>query len=257
MEEVDYYTVLKVDRGADGESIKKAYRKLALRWHPDKNPDNKEEAERQFKLVSEAYEVLSDPRKREIYDNYGKEGLSNGGAGPSDFPGFGGFSFHFTDPMEVFAQVFGPSLFDVFGPNFVTPGVSRAHRSHAGSRVHRRQNPYEQGRRNASSVHDPRDIMSPMGFGGGLFDDVFGGLLGGFGGMNGFSSLSSFSNGGPGAGTARSMSSSTRIVNGQVVNTTTIRENNVETITETVDGRVVRTETRPCPNNSSSIYLSF
>ncbi|KAH9281455.1 DnaJ -like protein subfamily B member 2 [Echinococcus granulosus] len=257
MEEADYYTVLEVDRSADGESIKKAYRKLALKWHPDKNPDNKEEAERQFKLVSEAYEVLSDPQKRVIYDNYGKEGLTNGGAGPSDFSGFGGFSFHFRDPMEIFAQVFGPSLFDVFGPNFVTPGAARTHRSHASSRVHRRQNPYEQNRRTTSSVHDPRDVMLPTGFGGGFFDDIFGGLLGGFGGMSGFSSMSSFSNGRPGGGMARSMSSSTRIVNGQVVNTTTVRENNVETITETVDGRVVRTETRPCHNNSSSIYLSF
>ncbi|VDM34411.1 unnamed protein product [Hydatigera taeniaeformis] len=256
MEEVDYYTVLKIDRGADGESIKKAYRKLALRWHPDKNPDNKEEAERQFKLVSEAYEVLSDPQKREIYDTYGKEGLTNGGVGPSDFSAFGGFPFHFRDPMEIFAQVFGSSLFDVFGPNFITPGVSRAHRSHAGSRVHRRQNPYEPSRRNPSSFHDSRDIMTPGGFGGGFFDDIFGGLLGGFGGMNGFSSVSSFSNSGSGGGMARSMSSSTRIVNGQVVSTTTVRENNVETITETVDGRVVRTETRPCANNSS-IYLSF
>ena len=258
MEDVDYYSVLKVGRDADGETIKKAYRRLALRWHPDKNPDNKEEAEKQFKLVSEAYEVLSDPRKRQIYDVHGKEGLSGGGSGSSDFADFDGFHFVFSDPMELFAQVFGSSMFDIFG-GFPSHGGARSHRSHAGSRAHRRQNPYEPSRRAAGPMHDPTDLMSPMGFGGGLFGGLFGDLMGGgFGGMNGFSSMTTFG-GGQGGGMSRSMSSSTRIVNGRVVNTTRVLENNVETITETVDGRVVRTETRPCLGHSSSnsIYLSF
>ncbi|VDK27437.1 unnamed protein product [Taenia asiatica] len=246
MEEVDYYAVLEVDRGADSESIKRAYRRLALKWHPDKNPDNKEQAEIQFKLVNEAYEVLSDPRKREIYDKYGKEGLANEGFGPTHFPGFGDFSFHFRDPMEIFAQVFESPLFDIFEPNFIRNGAAPVRLSHASSRPHRRHNPYEQSRRNATAVHDTRHIISPMPFGGSLCGDVFERLLDGVGGTGGFSVLSSFSNSGLISGTTRLMSTSTRLVNGHVATTTTVRENNVETITETVDGRVVRTARRPC-----------
>ncbi|KAL5971871.1 hypothetical protein TSMEX_000396, partial [Taenia solium] len=207
MEEVDYYAVLKVDRGADDESIKRAYRRLALKWHPDKNPDNKERAEMQFKLVSEAYEVLSDPRKREIYDRYGKEGLANEGVGPTHFSGFGDFSFHLRDPMEVFAQVFESPLFGIFEPNFFTHGTAPVHHSHASSRLHRRHNPYEQSRRNATAAHDTRHIISPMPFGGSSFGSVFRRLLDGAGGIGGFSALSSFSNGGLISGTTRSMSS--------------------------------------------------
>nr|XP_005887088.1 PREDICTED: dnaJ homolog subfamily B member 8 [Bos mutus] len=70
----NYYQVLGVQASASPEDIKKAYRKLALRWHPDKNPDNKEEAEKKFKQVSEAYEVLSDSKKRSLYDRAGCDG---------------------------------------------------------------------------------------------------------------------------------------------------------------------------------------
>uniref|UniRef100_A0A8C4KW07 J domain-containing protein n=1 Tax=Equus asinus asinus TaxID=83772 RepID=A0A8C4KW07_EQUAS len=68
---VDYYEVLGVQRYASPEDIKKAYHKVALKWHPDKNPENKEEAERKFKEVAEAYEVLSNDKKRDTYDKYG------------------------------------------------------------------------------------------------------------------------------------------------------------------------------------------
>lgn len=106
----DYYSDLGLNKNASESDIKKAYRKLALRWHPDKNPDNKEEAERMFKDISEAYEVLSDKEKRKIYDRYGKEGLENGGGGSRFNHGGGGSSaFHFTfrSPEEVFAEFFG------------------------------------------------------------------------------------------------------------------------------------------------------
>lgn len=71
----DYYTVLGVARDADQAAIKKAYRKLAVKWHPDKNPDNTKQAEEAFKKIGEAYACLSDAEKRQIYDRYGKEGL--------------------------------------------------------------------------------------------------------------------------------------------------------------------------------------
>ncbi|KAF6085723.1 DnaJ heat shock protein family (Hsp40) member B6 [Phyllostomus discolor] len=115
---VDYYEVLGVQRHASAEDIKKAYRKLALKWHPDKNPDNKEEAERKFKQVAEAYEVLSDAKKRDIYDKYGKEGLNGGGGGSHFDSPFSEFGFTFRNPEDVFRDFFGgrdPFSFDFFG----------------------------------------------------------------------------------------------------------------------------------------------
>lgn len=73
-----YYKTLEVAKDATSIDIKKAYHKLALRWHPDKNPDAKEEAEKKFKEISQAYEVLSDEKKRSLYDRYGKQGLLSG-----------------------------------------------------------------------------------------------------------------------------------------------------------------------------------
>lgn len=137
----DYYQILGVDHSAGEDELKKAYRKLAMKYHPDKNPTNKEEAEKKFKLVAEAFEVLSDPKKREIYDKFGEEGLKGGvpepgeaggaaggegGGFPGGFPGMGGFgggsggsggrggqtfSFKFTprDANDIFAQFFGAS----------------------------------------------------------------------------------------------------------------------------------------------------
>lgn len=119
----DYYSILGVSRSASDEEIKKGYRKMSLRWHPDKNPDNRESAEEKFKEIAEAYEVLSDKQKRSIYDQLGEEGLKGGPPpGPSAGPGqphsfsfnFGGDSgssgfrgFHPRDPNDIFAQFFG------------------------------------------------------------------------------------------------------------------------------------------------------
>ena len=99
----DYYEVLGVPRDADESTIKKAYRKLAMKYHPDRNPDNKD-AEAKFKEIGEAYEVLSDPDKRAAYDRMGHDAFKNGGTG--GFGGGGGFG-GFTDPMDIFAQMFG------------------------------------------------------------------------------------------------------------------------------------------------------
>ncbi|ERN05234.1 hypothetical protein AMTR_s00007p00081170 [Amborella trichopoda] len=102
---MDYYKTLRVDKNAKEEDLKKAYRSLAMKWHPDKNPNNKKEAEAKFKEISEAYEVLSDPQKRVIYDQYGEEGLK--GVPP---PGAGGpttFRFFPRSADDIFSEFFG------------------------------------------------------------------------------------------------------------------------------------------------------
>lgn len=101
MEEKDYYKVLGVSRDATEDEIKKSYRKVAMQYHPDRNPGNKE-AEDKFKIASEAYEVLRDPEKREIYDRYGIEGLKGTG-----FTGFRGFDDIFSAFGDVFQDFFG------------------------------------------------------------------------------------------------------------------------------------------------------
>ena len=80
MTELDYYEVLEVSKDCSGAELKKSYRKLAMKYHPDRNPDDKE-AEDKFKVVNEAYQVLSDEEKRGIYDRYGKAGLEGQGDG--------------------------------------------------------------------------------------------------------------------------------------------------------------------------------
>jgi len=105
----DYYEILGVDRSADAATIKKAYRKLAVKYHPDKNPGDKE-AEEKFKELGEAYEALSDADKRAAYDRYGHSAFTGPGGG-------GGGGFH--DPMDIFSQIFGGSFGggfeDIFG----------------------------------------------------------------------------------------------------------------------------------------------
>jgi len=96
----DYYQLLGVSRDADSEGIKKAYRKLALQYHPDRNQGSKE-AEEQFKEVTEAYEVLRDSEKRAMYDRYGKQGVRGAGGGG------GQAGFDFSDAIDVFMRDFG------------------------------------------------------------------------------------------------------------------------------------------------------
>ncbi|MCR4706009.1 MAG: molecular chaperone DnaJ [Lachnospiraceae bacterium] len=101
----DYYEVLGVDKNADEAAIKKAYRVLAKKYHPDMNPGDKE-AEKKFKEASEAYAILSDPEKRRQYDQFGHSAFEQGGAG-----GFGGFDFSGADFGDIFGDIFG----DLFG----------------------------------------------------------------------------------------------------------------------------------------------
>ncbi len=106
----DYYEVLGISRSASGDEIKKAYRQMALRYHPDRNPGDKE-AEERFKEAAEAYSVLIDPEKRSIYDRYGHEGLRGEG-----FGGFSGFqSSIFSDFEDILGNFFGFGFDDFFG----------------------------------------------------------------------------------------------------------------------------------------------
>src|ERR1700722_11560888 len=97
----DYYNILEVARTATQEEIKKAYRKQALKFHPDRNPGDSE-AEKRFKEVSEAYEILSDEKKRQIYDQYGKEALRGAAAGAHP----GGFA-SMDEALRTFMGAFG------------------------------------------------------------------------------------------------------------------------------------------------------
>ena len=117
----DYYDILGVARNASDEEIKKSYRKLAMKYHPDRNPDSKD-AEEHFKEAKEAYEMLSDGQKRTAYDQYGHAGVdpNMGGAGG---PGFGGFA-------EAFGDIFG----DIFGG---AAGQQGAGRGRSGPQVYR------------------------------------------------------------------------------------------------------------------------
>jgi len=112
----DYYEVLGVPRDADAAAIKKAYRKLAVQFHPDKNPGDKS-AEDKFKELGEAYEALSDADKRAAYDRYGHAAFS----GPSSRGGSGGFH----DPMDIFSQIFGGSFGGGGFEDFFSSGGSR------------------------------------------------------------------------------------------------------------------------------------
>lgn len=113
----DYYQVLGVDKNAATEDVKKAYRKLAFKYHPDKNPGDKQ-AEENFKEATEAYEVLNDPKKRSLYDQYGHAGLSGGAGGRGPFGGAGGYGgFDLSDALRAFMRDFGGfgGFEDMFG----------------------------------------------------------------------------------------------------------------------------------------------
>ena len=290
-----YYLVLELSRTSSPEEVKKAYRKLALKWHPDKNPNNKEEAERRFKEISEAYEVLSDEKKRRIYDRYGKEGLANNASGAragsssrhhpySPHSGMDDLfaSFVFRDPFEVFRDFFGSESFiDPFGTDpFNLFGASDAAFLGAGAHNPRRaaQNRGHHYQNQQQGVQRIDDVFNPfMGFGG------LGMLPMGMPMMNGFGNLftqlaaapmdvnmanggvttfttSSVSIGGMGPGMRRT-STSTRFVNGRKVETQKVLENGQETVTVIEDGvvkkRTVNGQPQPVQQQQPSLNYGF
>ncbi|KAG8573433.1 hypothetical protein GDO81_012406 [Engystomops pustulosus] len=224
---VDYYQVLGVQRNSTPEDIKKAYRRLALKWHPDKNPDNKDEAERKFKEVAEAYEVLSDAKKRDIYDKFGKEGLAGGGGGGgSHYDHPFEFGFTFRSPDDVFREFFGgrdPFSFDFFEDPFD---------DFFGNRRGHRPNRRPQGSFFSAFGGFPSFGPSFSSFDPG-FTSSFGSL-----GHGGFTSFSSSSFGGSGMGNFKSVSTSTKMINGRKVTTKRIVENGQERVEVEEDGQL-------------------
>jgi DnaJ-class molecular chaperone len=146
----DFYAILGVPRNADAAALKKAYRKLAMKWHPDKNPNNVAEAQAKFQDISEAYDVLNDPKKRQLFDQYGEEGLrvdgpppppDMGGSGFSAGPNMGGFGnfggsqyeYRFSQQQaeELFRNIFGNfGGMGGFEGGFAGPGANFGGRSH-------------------------------------------------------------------------------------------------------------------------------
>lgn len=231
---MSYYEVLGVVTGSSDQDIKKAYRRLALRWHPDKNPQNKDEAERRFKEIAEAYEVLGDKEKRRLYDVYGEEGVKPGAASPAreDFDP----RARFRSPFDVFRDFFGGR--DPFQDFFAGgPGV--------GSDFFNFPDPFDQffagpmTRRRGTRV-------APYGGGvEGFFSNHF--HLDPFenhhldaGNGGGFVTSISFSSGEPGkAANVRKTSTSTRFENGKRIVTKKTEENGSETIEVLEDGALM------------------
>lgn len=259
--EEDLYAMLGVSRSANGDEIRRAYRKLAVRWHPDKNPDDKERAEAMFKKVAAAYEILSDDDKRAAYDRYGIEGVE--GAASGDGGGFGAFyprgggsssrsrggggyqppGGFYHDPFEIFREVFGgrdpfddffgdvdPFAGRVGGPGYMDDGRGGGAGRSGGIHSRRRDpfgdDPFFRGGAMGS--------MSAFGGGGGLFGgagsmfdrmdrmmDAHHNAMGGGGSFHSSFSSSGGSLGAAAGGYSKSTQSQTVIVNGQRVTKTT------------------------------------
>ncbi|XP_059966683.1 dnaJ homolog subfamily B member 8 [Mesoplodon densirostris] len=211
----NYYEVLGVQASASPEDIKRAYRKLALCWHPDKNPDNKEEAEKKFKQVSEAYEVLSDSKKRLVYDRAGCDSWRAGTPYSSPFDS----GYTFRNPKDIFREFFGG--LDPFSFNFWDTPFGSAH----AGRGHRLR-----GARSAGFGEFPALVEAFSAFN----------ILGRSGGSAGRATFPSASFAGSGSGSlgVKSVMSSTEMVNGRKITTKRIVENGQERVEVREGGRL-------------------
>lgn len=271
----DYYKVLGVPRDANETQIKKAYRKGALKWHPDKNPDNKEYSEEIFKKLAEAYDVLSKPDKKKLYDNYGHAGLdpqygnSGGNQGFDNFGDFnqfggGGSSFKFTSggyndftfdrANDIFKDFFGGNN-DFFDDNDDFFNMGNNNKGNAGNKK-------SKASKNSGSGMMMQDPFNDDFFGGGGFGQAFGGFGGGFGG-NMFADMDrhmSMGSGGMGGSSMTSVSTSTVIRNGKKVSvtkkTTTLPDGSTKTeVTESVDdGKGNKSHNKYIPGGKQSKY---
>lgn len=271
----DFYEVLGVKRDASLEEIKKAYRKLAVKWHPDKNPENQEEATEMFKAIGEAYETLSDPAKRREYDLGGSDTVED------NFPDNGGFTRTYSTgpssyrrPSNGFSRQHSFShqrAFDIFNQFFAEMEAMHSDMFEDHFSPHNRSGHRQNGRSSRRTDFGDDDFFGggfgggfSGGFGGGfgssLMSEFFGGRGGdpftrmhSFGGFEGgssssFSSFSSSSFGG-GRGISRSVSTSTYIgPDGRkrtrketvITNPDGSRESNVEEYEEEPDHRQQR-----------------
>lgn len=239
---LDYYVILGIPKTASESDIKKAYYKLALRWHPDKNRDNQVEAEKKFKEISEAYEVLADKQKRVTYDRYGREGLRNGSAGFNHDPFRAHFHrFTFKDPFDVFREFFGGK--DPFADFFFRPDFAFGHMTPdlLGNPF---QSPFDRYSRqfpgqslthghHACQLSQPPSAdnrvfgaSSMMGFSPFFSNPCYGAF--------GFSSTGGA--GCPRPANMKSISTSTTVINGRKITTKKVVENGTETVTVEENG---------------------
>ncbi|CAF0827972.1 unnamed protein product [Rotaria sordida] len=240
----DFYEMLEIEKTATDDEIKKAYRRLALKWHPDKNLSSKKQAEEKFKLISEAYEVLSDKDKRRKYDQLGRAGLSNG-VGNSSYSSNGGYSrfsedflnrtFHFHNPFDIFEQFmshFGMDDDFGFGMNPFGDLHSRLHRfgNQSSSLLSSRRDPHRQQMALFDSMFSP---MRMSLFDHNLFDHDFGGHHTGS-----ISSINFSSGDGNSRPVSKKTTKSTKIINGRRIVTTRVEENGQTTETVEEDGKI-------------------
>jgi DnaJ family protein B protein 6 len=242
----DYYGLLGLDSSASEDDIKKAYRKMAVKWHPDKNPDQKEEAEKMFKEVAEAYEVLSDPQKRKMVD----QGIDPNEAPSRGFSGGGGGgrrsgpSFAHRDPFDVFNAFFGgrDPFADFFNDDLFAGFGSRGGQAARSSNRGSNRSAGGGGGRGpfGRSLFEDDDFFGG-GFGSGIrgFGSGLGamGMMGmGSGGSGSFFSSSSFGGGLGGGGSGRTVTQTTSIINGREVTQKVTKVSNPDgSVSETVE----------------------
>ncbi|XP_014252782.1 dnaJ homolog subfamily B member 6-like isoform X2 [Cimex lectularius] len=247
---VDYYKVLELTKGCSTADIKKAYRRLALKWHPDKNPDNPEEANKKFKEISEAYEVLSDDGKRKIYDEHKANGKTTNSSGYHHHyyhhhhskPRTSPFRSFFHTPFHRFFDK-KRRMYDQYGREGLNDRMPRGR-----SRTFNDADDLEGLFGFPFTFRDPEDVFREFFGNSGLFRDVGGGRHGMdslstifspfgfnmgadmFGDNSSFTSFSTSFGSGMGGNVSKRTSTSTRFIDGKKITTKKVVENGKETV---------------------------